>query len=244
MFQSSYYPAIIKKTIASFGKLFSGIQIERKDNNGNLIQTVNVPIAYSNKEKWVTRTEQDASQTNNTQITLPRLAFEITNYSYDSTRKVNKNNRLGNTNQNLTSNIQYSGVPYNLDVSLYLITKTIEDGLVVMEKILPMFTPNYTISINAVPEMNVVKDVPIILNSVTVDDNYENEISARREIIHTFSFTLKLELFGSIATSSVIKHVNVNLPIQSEHYRTSAVNKEDVPDNLSEDYWFSTLMNP
>jgi hypothetical protein len=236
MFQTNYYPAIIKKTIAAFGKLFSGIQIERYDTSGTLIQTVNVPIAYSNKEKWVTRTEQDPNQTNNTQITLPRLAFEITNYSYDSSRKVNKNNRLGVSNTH-SSNTQYSGVPYNIDVSLYLITKTIEDGLIVMEKILPMFAPNYTISINAVPEMNIVKDVPIVLNSVTVDDNYEGDFQTRREIIHTFSFTLKVDLFGSIKTSEIIKHVNVNLPLQQERYRASALIPADVPDNLSEDFW-------
>lgn len=236
---NNYYAGIIKKAVTAFGKMFSGIQIQRFDDEGVILQTVNVPIAYSNKEKWMVRTTQDPNLTNYTNITLPRLAFEITSYTYDSSRKVNRNNKVstGQLLNNSSMTTQYSPVPYNIEMSLYLITKTVEDGLIVMEQILPMFTPDYTISINAVPEMNIVNNVPVILNSVSVDDNYEGDFQTRREIIHTFSFTLKLNLFSSMSQSAIINHVNATFPEQQMAYHVSAEQPEDVPDNLSEDYW-------
>lgn len=193
--QTYQYNGIIKKAITVFGKLFSDITIQRTDSLGAVSQTIKVPLAYAAKEKYLVRVDSDPNLANNTQISLPRLSFEITGYNYDPIRKPNKMNKIScYSTGNMKS--MFTPVPYNLDVSLYLLTKTIEDALTVVEQILPIFTPDYTMSINAIPDMNIVNDVPIILNSVSVEDDYEGDFQTRRSIIHTFNFTMKVNIFG------------------------------------------------
>ena len=208
--QSPQYFGIIKKAITVFGKLFSDIQIQRTDSTGVVTQTISVPIAYAAKEKYLVRIDSDPTLGNNTQVSLPRLSFEITDYTYDPSRKVNKMNKVA-CQSGSTAKSQFSPVPYNISISLYLLTKTIEDGLAVVEQILPIFTPDYTMSINAVPDLNIVNDVPIILNDITVEDEYEGSFQERRYIIHTFNFTMKVNIFGHMNTSKIITKVFANV---------------------------------
>jgi hypothetical protein len=228
-----HYAGIIKKTITVFGSLFSQFQIERLNTDGTVGQTINIPIAYSSKQKWLTRIEQDPNLTNHTLTTMPRFGFEITNYSYDSSRKVNSMQKIASSATPTEANTQFSPVPYNIDINLYLQTKNVEDGLMVMEQILPMFTPHYTVTIDAVPDMNIINDVPLVLNGVSVEDDYESDFRTRRSIIHTFSFTLKVNLFGEITRSKLIKHVTANLPDVNGNYQTAAT----VPGTLTQDQW-------
>lgn len=234
-----YYFGSIKSLISAFGKMFSDIKIQRFDSAGNLSKTIAVPIAYSNKQKWLTRVEQDPNQNNYTLTTMPRFGFEINSYTYDSTRKANKNTKVKKMLNDTMANFQYTPVPYNIGISLYLQTKNIEDGLMVMEQILPFFTPNYTISINAVPELDLVNDVPITLENVSVEDDYESDMITRRSIIHTFEFTAKMNLFGDVKTTGVIKQVHANLQNQGIGYFVAADKPEDVPDNFTHDEWIS-----
>lgn len=201
--QQPYYFGVIRKAISSFGVLFSNIQIQRMNTDGTIGQLINVPMAYAAKDKSLLRIDADPNLINNTQVTLPRLSFEINGYSYDPSRKVNKMNKLVVKNT-LTAKSQFSPVPYNVDISLYLLTKTTEDALAVVEQILPIFTPDYTLAINVIPEMNIINDVPVILNNVSVEDDYDGDFITRRSIIHTFNFTMKLNIFGSITTQNLI----------------------------------------
>lgn len=209
-----FYHGLTRKVIVAFGSMFSNIKIERADNNGVVQQTVVVPLAYAPKEKWLVRLEQDPTLERNVYTTLPRMSFEITGMSYDSTRKVNRMNKLtcykddGSGNKVLTQ--QYSPVPYNIDVSLYVLTKTQEDGLQIIEQILPYFTPEFTLSINAIPDMSVALDIPIILNSVNVQDEYDGDFQTRRFVTYTLNFTLKANFFGPVSASGPIKTVYVN----------------------------------
>lgn len=227
-----YYHGIIKKAIVAFGRMFSEIQIERMDEAGDVLQTINVPIAYGPKEKWLVRLEQDPNLENNVNTILPRMAFEIVGYTYDASRKSNKMTKIASYDQT-TLKTQFSPVPYNLDIELSLLTKTTEDALAVVEQILPVFTPDYTLSINAIPDLNIVNDVPIILNGVSFQDSYDGDFQSRREIIYTFNFTMKVNIFGSITSSGVIKKANVTLPNQPLDYFV----KSNVPDTFIIDTW-------
>ncbi len=200
-----FYNGIIRKVVVSFGKLFSNIYIERRKDDsvkGEVVQTLQIPIAYSNKEKWLVRTEQDPSLENHTYITMPRMAFEITGYRYDSTRKVPKMNKIV-CNDGESSKATYAPVPYNIDIQLYILTKTQEDALQIIEQILPNFGPEYTISINALPDMNIIQDVPITLQGVSFEDDYEGNFD-RRTVIHTLSFTAKINLYNYVGDATVI----------------------------------------
>lgn len=232
-----FYPKIIKKSITAFGKLFSDIKIQRFDNADAVVQTIAVPIAYANKQKWLTRIEQDPKQENYTLISLPRMGFEITSYAYDPSRKSNKNTRVQKSIDGTNTNTQYTPVPYNIGISLYLQTKNVEDGLQCMEQIIPYFTPDYSLSITAVDDLDIINSVPLVLNGVSVEDDYEGDFTTRRSIIHTFDFTMKLNLFGPVTRSGVIKHVAVNFPDQKIGYRVSS----DVPGIYTEDQWIETF---
>jgi len=203
-----FYHGVIRKTIVGFGALFSNISIERRLNNsvtGEVQQTLKVPIAYGPKEKWLVRQDSDPTLDNHTYTSMPRMSFEILGYNYDSQRKVNKMNRIFCGSGSEGASITYSPVPYNLDLALYILTKTNEDSLQILEQILPTFQPEYTLSIRAIPEMNVVLDVPLVINSVSVQDDFEGDFIMRRQVIHTLSFTAKLNLFGNVTSQGLIE---------------------------------------
>jgi hypothetical protein len=181
---------------------------------GAVIQRLQVPLAYAPKEKWLVRLDQDPNLENHTYVSLPRMSFEITGYSYDASRKVGRMNQI-TCMKNGTASNTFSPVPYNLDISMYVLTKTQEDALQIIEQILPTFTPEYTLAINAVPDMNIIQDIPVILNSISVQDDYDGDFQTRRFVTHTLNFTLKLNLFGSTGAGGVIETVDTNLGMNS-----------------------------
>lgn len=208
----TYYHGIVRKVIVAFGRLFSDIKVVRYDQSGEPLQTIAVPIAYAPKEKWTARLEGDPSLNNTVYNVLPRLSFEITGYSYDSARALNKmSNIVCNNDDGLTRKQLFTPTPYNLDITLYALTKTTEDGLAILEQILPVFRPDYTLSIKAINDMNLIMDIPIVLNGVSVDDQYEGDFETRRVITHTFNFTAKIGLFSAMGNPNVINSVYANL---------------------------------
>jgi hypothetical protein len=220
-----YYHGTIRKSIVAFGRLFSDIYIDRKQGDsvtGTTMQRLQIPLAYAPKEKWLVRIDGDPNLENNVNTVLPRMSFEITGYNYDSARKTNRMQQIktGDTTQKSTL---YTPVPYNLDVSLYILTKTQEDGLQILEQILPTFTPEYTLSVNAVPDMGVVIDVPIILNSVQVQDEYDGDFQTRRSVVHTLNFQMKLNLFGAMSNQGVITTVFANIGENENHSNPNRV---------------------
>jgi hypothetical protein len=211
MFEVPFYNGLIKKTIIGFGTLFSNIQIIRADSTGATAQLVKVPLAYAPKEKWHVRVDQDPELTNEVYTTLPRMGFEITGYNYDPQRMVNRNNIIKCFANDGTLTSTYAPVPYNLDIQLYTQTKGTEDGLAILEQILPLFAPEYNLNLNAIPEMNIKQDVPIILNGVTVQDDYEGDFQTRRFVTHTYNFTAKINLYGPVKTGKIITDVQADV---------------------------------
>jgi hypothetical protein len=213
-----FYHGLIRKTIVAFGSLFSDIYIDRKQGDsvtGTTIQRLQIPLAYAPKEKWIVRLDSDPNLEQHTYTTLPRMSFEILGYSYDAQRKLNRMQQIkcGSGIDSMT--YMYTPVPYNIEISLYVLTKTQEDGLQIIEQILPTFTPEYTLSINAVPDMNVKQDIPVILNSVSVSDEYDGDFQTRRFVTHTLNFTLKTSLFGAVSGQAVISQVEANIGLNN-----------------------------
>jgi len=222
-----FYHGLTRKAIVAFGSLFSNIHIQRELNDGTVGQEVTVPLAYAPKEKWLVRIEQDPALTNNVYTTLPRMSFEITSMSYDATRKTNRMNTvqaINNGTSPSTINQAYSPVPYNLDISLYILTKTQEDAFQIVEQILPFFTPEFTLTINAIPELGVQMDIPIILNTVSIQDDYDGEFTERRFVIYTITFTVKTNFYGPVTSNGPINNVIVNIPSEPGQKYTSTGN--------------------
>jgi hypothetical protein len=171
-----------------------------------------VPLAYGPKQKFLTRIREDASISKTTAITLPRIAFEIQTLSYDTTRKLNRVTKIRKTSAKGSGKLetQYMPVPYNVDLQLFVMAKSGDDALQIIEQILPFFQPEYTITVNDNLDMKQKRDVPIVLTGIDYEDNYEGDFTTRRAIIYTLSFTAKFYLYGPVTSQSVIKSVQVD----------------------------------
>lgn len=216
MFQY-YYNQTLRKLTLAFGGLFDEIYVQNQTSDGTSEKT-NVPITYSGKEKFIRRLTEASSISNNVKIEtmLPRLGFEITNLQYDPVRKINKLNTKSRSvkidEQNTNTYQSYAEVPYNVQYGLYCFTRTIEDNLQIIEQILPYFSPEFIVTLN-MNELDVNVDVPIVLNSTNLTETYEGDMSSRRMIVSTFSFTAKAYIYGRIKEggSGIIKEVDINI---------------------------------
>ena len=212
-----FYHESLRKIIIAFGTIFNNIHIHRKDSNGNVVQSLKVPLAYSPKEKFIARLDQqpDLVQDRRVAVTLPRMGFEISGLSYDASRKLNRMGQIKKVRASSTDgkvmNKQFNPVPYNISMNLYSFTSSAEGGLQIVEQILPFFQPDYTVTIRAIPNMNIVRDVPIILNSVDYSDTYSGDFTQRRAVIYTMNFTAKTYLYGPMSNQGVIKTVQSDI---------------------------------
>ena len=202
-----FYNRIIRKLVVGFGNMFNDITLVRYNPDFSEAQRMIVPIVYGPKEPYVFRLEEDPTLGKKVQVTLPRMSFELNGFSYDASRKQNTNiKNFAQTSNGLIS--QYNPVPYNFDFSLYLYVRNIEDGTQIMEHILSYFTPDYTIKLNLVPEMGIIKEVPVVLNSSTQEIDSEGDLErSTRNVIWTLNFTVKAFIFGKIndASKGIIK---------------------------------------
>jgi len=218
MLGTQFYHESIRKIIVSFGTMFNNINLVRKDNSGSIIQSMKVPLAYGPRQKFLVRLNEDADLTKQVAITLPRIGFEIQNLEYDAARKLNRVQRFkkvkGANSEQLDA--QYMPVPYNLAIELYVMAKQSDDALQIVEQILPYFQPDYTLTINDNVAMDSKRDVPIVLNSISYEDNYQGDFTTRRALIYTLSFTAKFYLYGPVTSSKVIKTVQVDQYTDSE----------------------------
>ena len=207
MLGNHFYHSTIKRAVSVFGTLFNNITVERTD--GKIIP---VPLAYGPRSRWIARLQSTLDPTAKAiAITLPRMGFELTSIEYDSTRKLTKKTQLrkADSSNPQKMNYQYSPAPYNLGFTLSVLVKNTDDGLQIVEQILPYFTPDYTVTINTVPAMGDKRDIPIILTSVSQEDTYEGDLETRQALTYTLEFTMKNYIYGPVTDSEVIRTAKV-----------------------------------
>jgi hypothetical protein len=203
-----FYHEILRKTIVSFGTLFNQISIQKIDSQGVVNSITQVPLAYASTQKFLARLEQSPDLNKPVQITLPRMSFEFTGLFYDSQRKVTTTQFFVTKDSNNNElRRAYMPAPYNMEFELNIYTKTNDDMLQIIEQILPFFQPHYTLTVDLVDKIGEKKDVPIILNSLSMNDTYEGDFSTRRALIYTLKFTAKTYLFGPVSNEDVSKNI-------------------------------------
>ena len=214
MFGSHFYHATVRKSVAVFGTMFNNITVARKKGDGSLINQVKVPLAYGPKQKFLSRLDSLTGQDASVALKLPRLSFEITGIELDTSKKLSKRAEIiepGTTGTTTQRKSIKQFVPYNINMQLNIMAKNQDDGLQILEQILPYFQPEYTLSIKPVDEFTSFKqDVPIILNSVSFDDQYEGDYTSRRVLIYTLDFTMKMSFYGPTSDSKVIRAIEVD----------------------------------
>ena len=208
-----FYNQSTRNVVVAFGTLFNTIQLHKKDGSGNIVQSMKVPLAYGPKQKWLSRLTEDPNLSKKVAVTLPRIGFEISGITYDPARKLQKTVKVKKVADGIDNNQVKSGfmpVPYNINFELYVLSKNSDDALQIVEQILPFFQPDYTVTMKEIPELDIIRDVPIILNSVGYEDDYEGSFTSRRSIIYTLSFTAKYYMYGPVSASNVIRRVQVD----------------------------------
>ena len=252
MFGTHFYNEGLRKLTIAFGQLFNNIVLQNTSSTGAVTKRIRVPLAYAPKEKFIVRLEQQANLQDDraVSITLPRLGFEITGLSYDATRKLNKMNktiRVKESEEGKKHNFNFTPVPYNINFSLYSFTATAENGLQIVEQILPFFQPEYTVTMNVVPELNIKRDIPIILNSVNYEDTYNGEFTQRRAVIYTLQFTAKTYLYGPMSNQKVIKEVQADLGASTDSPLVREERIITVPNpttaDADDDFGFTTTLS-
>tara|TARA_Y100000817_G_scaffold256641_1_gene209985 strand:- start:542 stop:1342 length:801 start_codon:yes stop_codon:yes gene_type:complete len=250
MLGQQFYHETTRKIVVAFGTLFNDIHLVRKDNSDVIQQSMKVPLAYGPRQKYLVRLADDPDLSKQTAVTLPRIGFEIAGLSYDPTRKLQRVQKFKKVKGAKASQLdtQYMPVPYNIDFELYILSKQSDDALQIVEQILPYFQPDYTVTINDNTDMGVKRDVPVILNSIAYEDDYQGDFASRRAIIYTLSFTAKFYLYGPVTSSKVIKTVQVDqytdLPDQSpRREQRYSVTPNPTTADADDDFGFSETVS-
>ena len=205
------YNKIIRKCVIGFGTLFNNIECRKENKDGSVYSRMKVPLAYGPRQKFLARLEQQADLNQKVAITVPRLSFEMTGISYDSSRKlapITLNTKSGDKD---TIRKQYTPVPYNIDFELNVISKTNDESLEILEQIVPVFQPSYQMTIKLIEEMKDYRDIPIILNSISYSDDYEGSFDDRKITLVTMQFTCKTYIFGPVGTQGPIKKAKADI---------------------------------
>lgn len=212
MFGHTYYHGLLRKYVALFGTLFNDVYLTRFVNATGYTSSVKVPISYGPREKTLARLREDPDLDRPAAIILPRMSFEITDLQYASSRKLPTINRHYGTLDSETDKLRYvyNPVPYDISFTLSIIVKNADDGARIVEQILPFFTPEWTTTVELIPDLNIIMDIPTVLTGVQNTDEYEGDFVERRAIIWTLTFTMKAYFFGPMRKSGVIKFANTN----------------------------------
>jgi len=213
MFGTYFYNETIKRAVSIFGTMFNNITVKKIKTDGTVLHEQKVPISYGPKQKFLERLAEDANLSDGMRsaISLPRLAFELTGFNYDPQRQQNKLIRNTKTTVETADTgkrgYQYQPAPYDLNFTLSVLAKNMNDALQIIEQIIPYFQPEYTVTMKMIDTMTDYRDVPIVLNSIAMNDTYEGGFEERRVIEYTLEFTMKLYMFGPVYTGEVIRSV-------------------------------------
>ncbi len=210
----TFYNQHIRKAIIAFGTLFNGIYIERNDENGNKAQRIKIPLSYVPKQKFIARLGAAPDLENGRtafEVVLPRIGFEIQGLEYDSKRKLQITQRVKSVQEDGSLRQGFVSTPYNLKINLSVYAKNQDDGLQIIEQILPHFNPDFNVTVNEIPSLGVSRDLQFILDSVDYESEYESDFSERVKVIYNLSFTVKINFFGFVGDADIIRKTIINL---------------------------------
>ena len=211
MFGNHFYHETTRRYVAVFGTLFNDIEITRKNNSGSAIQKIKVPINYAPMQKILAKLEQDPNLNSPSAITLPRMSFEITGMNYSAERKLTSLTKQvkGTPTSAGSVTTMFTPAPYDIEFQLNIMTKYNEDGMKIVEQILPFFKPDCTVGVKMIDDLGYI-DIPVVLTSVSQEDTYEADFQTRRALIWTLNFTMKGYFFSPTQVKKQIKFVDVD----------------------------------
>ena len=253
MLGTYFYHEILRKTVISFGTVFNDIHVRHQDNTGKDLNDIKVPVSYGPRQKFLARIQQQADLNKATQITLPRISFEMNSITYDPSRKSGITQTFKAQDGDKFKKV-FMPVPYNIGFELNVLTKTQDDALQILEQILPFFQPGFTLTIDLVKQIGERRDVPLVLQDISFTDDYEGDFDTRRALIYTLNFTAKTYMFGPIADSTdwLIRKVqidyysdtNTRTAKRVQRYRVESTAKKDYNEDGEIDQYDDPLIPP
>lgn len=253
MFGTYFYHQRIRKSVAVFGSLFNDLYVLRKNSSGEVISQVKVPLSYAPKRDFLERiSEASKGELNERQVAikLPRMSFEVLSYSYDPNRQFSKNANFNLAGSSANTRAKFfTPVPYTIAFQLSIYTKSQDDALQVVEQIVPYFNPQYSVTIKPIEGYDDIKeDTPIVLTGVSFTDDYEGALEARRTIVYTLDFEMKINFYGPVSNTSIIRQVDADiynfqsgLADSDEFLNTVRVIPNPADASPDSDYGFTTL---
>ena len=210
MFGQYFYHEKVRKCVAIFGRLFNDIYVIRTNSAGVGISQVKVPLSYGPQRKYLERIRENESLYDDTKVAikLPRMSFEITNFAYDTERQLTKTSAFNTTGTTASDRKKFfPPVPYTINFQLNIYAKSQDDALQVVEQIIPYFNPQYTLTIKPFPTdyPDFKEDIPIIIQGVSFQDDFEGQLDTRRTIIYALDFEMKVSFHGPISTSGIVR---------------------------------------
>ena len=207
MFGTTFYYGTTKKLIIAFGSVFNNIHVQRKESDGTLIKDIQVPLAYESRKKYLARLIQDSKK--NRQV--PRMGFIMTGMTADYSRSPNQMNEYKFTSLVAgKATIMYTPIPYNYSFTLDVYVDYMDDGLQIIEQILPYFQPDFNIVIEEIPALELKRDIPIELTGLTLTDEFEGDFSEQRIVNWNLDFEVKGWLYPPIRDQEIVDTVDVS----------------------------------
>ncbi len=201
MLGTYFYHEIIRKTIISFGTLFNNINIKHKKADGTILDDIKVGLSYGPQQKYLAKIQEQSQLAKPIAITLPRMSFEMNSIQYDPSRKTGVTQTFKAGDGDKMKKV-YMPVPYNIGFELNIFSKLNDDALQIIEQIMPYFQPSFTLTVDLVSAIGEKRDIPVVLDNISFQDDYEGSFEVRRALIYTLSFTAKTYLFGPVAKST------------------------------------------
>lgn len=221
-----FFHDLIRKYVATFGTLFNDIKLRRTNKLGQVVETIEVPLTYGPRDKFVTRLQEDSDLNRQVGIALPRISFEIVRMGFDPSRQLPATNKIihdGNSNKVKTV---FTQVPYDIQFALNVYTMTNEDGVRIVEQILPFFVPQFAPTVQLLKEPDIKMDIPIILNGITTQDLYDGSFEQRRVLVHTMDFLMKAYMIGPVVEKPLILFANTNFRIDGFNFAAGTSNND------------------
>ena len=209
-----FYNEILRRTIIGFGTLFNNLTIKATNASDSVVSVTKVPLAYGPTQKFLARLEQQADLNRSTAMTLPRMSFEFTGLTYDPSRKVTTTQTFVVKDPDTGEETKkgFMPVPYNMQFELAIMCKLNDDALQIVEQILPYFQPAFNLTVELVEGIKEKRDVPVVLENITMQDDYDGDFKERRVLLYTLRFTAKTYMYGPVssATRDIIKVAKVS----------------------------------
>jgi hypothetical protein len=211
MFENHFYNESTRRMVSVFGSIFNDLEVVKKDSAGKILQKIKVPLSYAPRQKVLARLNEQTTDPN-IALKLPRMSFEISSFEYDANARVSKHKNYKKVIVGDTLQLNKLGAPavYKVGFELNLLAKTQDEALQILEQILPMFQPEYTVTIKDIPSMDITTDTPIILESVDTNDDYEGDLVTRRAIVYTLGFSTRIRYYRGVGKSKQILETEVD----------------------------------